>query len=121
MIYMPQIILVLTASVSITSAYTITACTDGSCSENCVVLNGDDVDGTGPCNDFGFVAGSIELLSTNNVLDGWVEARGGCLDGPANEDAWIGDGNPANYCYDLASSEGAPEGIRYWLVNSSGQ
>jgi hypothetical protein len=116
-----NVFLMLAASLPLTSAYQLTACTDTACSENCVVINGDDVDGTGPCNDLGFVAMSVEWYDTTNTLDGWAADRGGCLDGPGNEDAWISSGNPAGYCIGLENSEQDTEGFQYYLVNSSGE
>jgi len=84
-----------------------------------VVINNPDVTETTSCNDFGFVAGSIEWYDTENTLNGFVKAREGCLGGPGDEDAWISSGDAAGNCHNLASSEYASEGIQYWMVNNN--
>jgi hypothetical protein len=72
------------------------------------------------CLDFGFQAKSVYWAKTLNTLDGWHNP--GCNGGPGSEDAWITNGNPSNNaCESLEESDQAKDGIRYYIVNNSGE
>ena len=59
MLSLKNLILVAPILLSLTSAYTLTACTDTACSENCQVFDAPDTDEDGPCLDFGFTVMSL--------------------------------------------------------------